>query len=62
MLFIGAVMQLPILGFPASFGPSPPGPSSTGVFTVSGGWVNLTFPEFFFGVSYTDAPICKRTN
>lgn len=41
-------------------GPSPP--SSAGVFTVSGGWVSLTFPEFFSDVCYTDAPVTKRTN
>ena len=43
-------------------GSGPPPPPSSGVFTVSGGWVSLTFAEFFSDVVFTDAPVCKRTN
>lgn len=31
-------------------------------FTVSGGGVSMTFPEFFGDVVLTDAPVCRRTN
>lgn len=63
MLGLAPILALPLLGRPSDAGgaPKPPG-GGGGEFTVSGGFVNLTFREFFFDVSFTDAAICKRTN
>jgi hypothetical protein len=56
----GAPMKSPY----GSFAGKPPfaPPVSAAQFTVSGGWVSLTFAEFFPDVVLTDAPVTKRTN
>jgi len=58
----GAPMRPPYASFAGKPPFTPPPPGGGGQFTVSGGWVSLTFTEFFADVVFTDAPITKRTN